>query len=288
MIVNEPISAGDDIDMLALMRTAWNYRIFIALVTLACGIIAVVFALIATPIYRSEIVITEVRDSGMGGGASIMGQLGGLASLAGVNLGANSPGREARAVLQSRNLVEEFIKRYELLPELYAKTKKPPTMWLAVKEFREGVLGIREDTRKGTITVTVNWTNPIVAARWANDFVALVNEVLRTRAVDEAKRNIKYLNEQIALTNVVELQRVMYNLVESETKTLMLANVRADYAFAVVDPAVPPEIRVKPKRTVIVLFGLAIGFFVGIGAALTRNALARNKQRTAAASKAPA
>ena len=114
-------------------------------------------------------------------------------------------------------------------------------MWLAVKDFKEGVLTIREDKRTGLLTIDVDWEDPAVAAKWANGFVALANERLRTRAIDEATRNIAFLNAQIPQTSVVEVQRAIYNLIESETKTLMLANVRMEFAFTVIDPAVPPE-----------------------------------------------
>jgi uncharacterized protein involved in exopolysaccharide biosynthesis len=63
----------------------------------------------------------------------------------------------------------------------------------------------------------------------------------------------------------------MYNLIESETKTLMLANARAEYAFTVVDPAVVPEERVSPRRTLMVLSGLFIGMVVGVLIAWVRN-----------------
>jgi hypothetical protein len=87
--------------------------------------------------------------------------------------------------------------------------------------------------------------------------------MIRNRALEDSTRNITYLNEQISKTNVVELRKVMYNLIENETKTLMVANGRADYAFEVVDPAVAPELKVRPHR----LFQVAIGFTVGFGLA---------------------
>jgi uncharacterized protein involved in exopolysaccharide biosynthesis len=270
-------SSTDDIDLGAIWAVLWDYRLLVALVTTACTIAAVVVALMTAPVYRAEVVITEVRDN-MNSSGSIVGQLGGLASLAGVNLAANSPGRESRAFLQSRSLVEQFIKRYQLLPELYQDAKKPPTLWRGVQKFRTGILSVREDTRKGITTISIEWRDPNTAARWANDLVALVNELLRTRAMDEAKRNVDYLQKQVAGTNVVELQRVMYNLIENETKTLMLANVRVEYAFEVVDPAVAPEVRIKPKRTLMVAFGAALGFLIGAVTAFLHNS-ARRKRR---------
>jgi len=86
---------------------------------------------------------------------------------------------------------------------------------------------------------------------------------MRQRALEETTKNIKYLNEQIAATNVVELQRVMYDLVENETQTLMLANAREEYAFSVIDPAVAPEERISPQRRVMVMIGLVLGGVLG-------------------------
>jgi uncharacterized protein involved in exopolysaccharide biosynthesis len=111
--------------------------------------------------------------------------------------------------------------------------------------------------------VYINWKDPEVAAKWANDYVALCNELMRARALEETSRNIKYLNEQIASTNIVEMQRVMYELVENETQTLMLANAREEYAFSVIDPAVAPEERVSPQRRVMVMIGLVLGGAAG-------------------------
>jgi uncharacterized protein involved in exopolysaccharide biosynthesis len=281
------VSSRDDeseIDLVAVWQVMWDHKYLIALITAACTTLALVLALTATEIFRAEVVLTEVHESGMGNGSGIAGQLGGLAGLVGINLGAaGGVGQEARAVLASRRLIEEFVRRYELLPELLKKSKQKPIMWFAVNQFREGVLSIKEDEAEGTITVAVDWTDAVTAARWANDFVALANEIVRTRAIDESKRNITYLNEQISNTHVVEIQRVMYNLIETETKTLMLANGRAEYAFSVVDPAVPPEIRVRPRRTVMVLLGVVLGFFLGTMAAFGHQTFVRSKAKAARA-----
>lgn len=273
-----------ELDFIALLRILWSHKYLVLLVTIACGLLAVVLALTATPIFRAQIVVTEVRNGGLGGAASSLAtQLGGLASLAGVNLQTNGgPGQEAQAVLASRRLVEEFVKRENLLPELSRNAKKPPTLWRAVEDFRTGVVSIREDKRNGVTTVMVEWTNPQTAARWANGIVALANELLRTRALDDSSRNIEYLNKQIARTDVIEVRRAMYNLIESETKTLMLANAREEYAFTIVDPAVAPEQRVRPKRRLMVIIGLALGLLLGAGIAFARNTLREVKRRGAA------
>jgi uncharacterized protein involved in exopolysaccharide biosynthesis len=268
----------DELDLVALWRILRTHRGVVVSATVICGVVAAVLAILAIPIFRAEVSITPVAQQSIGVSGAL-GQLSGLASLAGVSMGTGaSPQRDALAVLRSRHLVEEFIKRNDLLPALFRSSSKPPSLWLGVKKFQAGIVNIREDTRQGVIVVAIEWTEPATAARWANGFVALANELLRTRALDESTRNIAYLKDQAIRTDVVNLQRVMYDLIESETKTLMLANGRPEYAFTVVDPAVPPEIKTSPHRAIMVLVGLAVGFMVGAIIAFWRNTVSKSKR----------
>lgn len=256
-------------DLIGLIQTLWRYKVLITVVSVLAGAGAVGIALTATPVFRAEVVITDVHETSEGGLASLAGQLGGLGSLAGIGLGSgNAASQEARAVLQSRHLIEEFIIRNDLLHRILPAAKGPPVMWMAVKQFQGKVLSIHEDTHKGTMTVGIEWTDPEVAARWANGFVALANDLLRARAIEESKRNLAYLNTQLTHTDSVEIRTGMYDLIKSETKTLMLANGRVDYAFRVVDPAVAPAVRTKPQRAAIVLSGVIVGLIFSSLAAL--------------------
>jgi uncharacterized protein involved in exopolysaccharide biosynthesis len=272
------------LDFAALWRIAWSYKVLIAIVTLVSALIAVVLSLTATQIFRAEVVVTEVPDVGMGTAASsLANQLGGLASLAGMSLPAatTAQSQQAQAVLASRRLVEEFVTRNNLLPELSRNAREPPTLWRAIEGFRKGVMKVEQDKRNGVTTVMIDWTDPDTAAKWANAVVALANELLRARALADSSRNIEYLNKQIAKTNVLEVQRAMYNLIERETKTLMLANAREEYAFMVVDPAVAPEQRISPKRKLIVMLGLAGGGALGLLIAFSLHAYRSRRQQAA-------
>jgi uncharacterized protein involved in exopolysaccharide biosynthesis len=265
VIVSEQETGGDrhEIDVLALGQVVWHHKYVVAATAVLCTLAAIYLAFTAAPIYRAEVVVSEVSEKGMGGAGSLASQFGGLATLAGMNLDSAGRVREHMAVLESRRLAEEFVKRSGIVPLLPHGSNRQPSLWIAVQQFRKDVVAINEDKLKGVTTVTMDWGDPVIAARWANQFVALANELVRIRALEDASANIDYLNKQIARTNVVEVQRVMYDLIESETKTLMLANGRVEYAFTVVDPAVPPEVRVSPKRTLMAMTGMAIGLLVG-------------------------
>src|SRR5205807_6152528 len=174
-------------------------------------------------------------------------------------IGDNTDEEAAKAVLSSRHLVQVFIERYGVLRMLRGRAAQAPTMWKGVNRFHDSILSIKDDQRRGVTIIAINWTDPAVAARWANDFVALANELIRAKALSESKRNLDYLTEQTKRTSSVEVQRALYNLIESETKKLMLANERIEYAFSVADPAVAPEIRASPKRTLLALGGTGLG-----------------------------
>jgi len=275
------VAPKDEIDLLAVWHLMWRYRLVLLVSGLVFGGIAYYIAHQLPPTFKAEVTITEVHENSALGAGALSSQLSGLASLAGVNLGAASGAeRESRAVLKSRHLVEEFIRRNNLIPVLMHKSKKPPTLWTAVNHFQGEVLGIREDIRQGTIIISIEWTDAKTAADWANQFIALANEQIRTHALEQSKRNIAYLNEQVAKTNVVELQRVMFNLIEGETKTAMLANGRIEYAFRIVDPAVAPELRSGPHRTLIAAVGFLLGLMAGAIFAFIHNGRRQARARS--------
>jgi uncharacterized protein involved in exopolysaccharide biosynthesis len=264
-----------EIDVVSVFWAVWDQKYLVIALSLVGGIIAAILALTAVPMFRAQVVVTEVHDRGMGAAGSTLGQLGGLASIAGLNLGSNSTDAERPAFLESRGLVEAFVRRYKLAPLINGDSNLGDPVWFAVERFRKNVIDVHEEKLKGTTTITMIWNDPEVAARWANDFVALANELISTRAIQESTRNIDYLNKQLAQTNVVEIQHVMYGLIENETKSLMLAHGRAEYAFNVVDPAVRAEVRFSPRRTLMVISGLFIGGFVGSLVAWLRKTLRR-------------
>lgn len=250
------------IDAWRSLRMHW--RLFSSIV-FAFAVASVIFALTMTPVFRAETSIVLIEDSGAAGRSALLAQFGGLAGLAGVNLAGLAGGTNTAAVmLNSRTLIQEFIQRENLLPVLFDQTDQPSdrqTLWRAVKHFQQ-LYDVNEDVQTGLITVRIEWTDPQVAASWANQLVDLANELLRQRDLADAQRNIGYLKKQLAQTNVVELQQVIYSLIETEMKTLMLANARDEYAFKVIDEAVVPEVRERPKRKQLVILGTLLGCIV--------------------------
>ena len=58
------------------------------------------------------------------------------------------------------------------------------------------------------------------------------------------------------------MQNLLYDIMQKQTETMMLANVKKEYAFKIINPAYPPELRFYPKRTTIVIVGSVLGSVV--------------------------
>lgn len=282
--------SSDDITILEFCRTALREWRLVGVVTLVAIVIAVIVAFTVTEKYEGVVVMVDADRSRTGSlSAAMLGQFSGLAGLAGFGVSKLAEGGgSARAVLNSRMLVEEFIKRNNLLPVLFADdwdsrnrswTTDPdetPTVWLGAKKFIENVRRVEEDPTTGVITLTVEWEDPQVAAAWANGLAALANLIVRNRDLRDAEESVAYLQGELTKTNIVGLQQVLYSLIETEMQTIMLAKVKEEYAFSVVDPAVPPELRSFPVRSLMAAVGAVLGGFIGLMIVLVRLALRKD------------
>ena len=116
------------------------------------------------------------------------------------------------------------------------------------------------------------------------EMIEMVNERIRGEAARNAERSIGYLNGELEKTSVVEAQQVIYGLIEAQLNNAMLANVQREYAFRVIDHAVPPEIKVRPRRTIMVIVGALTGLLFGLVVVFFRRVLVKLREDAAESS----
>jgi len=142
----------------------------------------------------------------------------------------------------------------------------------AYKEFMKK-LSVSQDKKTGFVHITFEHYSPRMARQWVNWIVKDLNAAIMKQDVDEAERAIVYLNKQIRATPLAGLKDVFFNLIEEQTKTIMLAKVSQEYMFRTVDPAVAPERKFKPRRPLIVVLGLLLGGMTGAVTVLLLNGI---------------
>ena len=150
-----------------------------------------------------------------------------------------------------------------------APFKPKPSTLETYEEFKKS-FAVNQDKTSGMIKLSIEHYSPFLAKKWADELVKSINEEMRTRELTEAERSIAYLNSQIAQTNLADVRTMLYSLIEEQTKTVMLANVREEYVFKTVDPAVVSEKKAKPARALIVILAVMLGSLLSMMFVLVR------------------
>jgi len=249
---NQPRSVVDLIFLL------WREKVTVVAAVALTSFIGVAYALLATPVYKAEVVMTPAGQRSQAGN---LGQLGSLAALAGVNIGSG-PTTTPLAVMKSREFAEEFIRENKLekvLVEDFTDPAKKRDIRDALKIFLLDVRVVSEDKKAGTVSLAIFWEDPVVAAEWANAYVARLNAALRDQALAEAERNVKFLQQEISNTDVVSMQQSVGRILEAEMQKYMLAKGAEEFAYKIVDRATPPKLRESPRRTLIVILAAVLG-----------------------------
>ncbi len=235
--------------------------------------------------YSASVTLLPVKSERPAALNGAVGQLSGLASLAGIGIGNDDDRSEAIATLRSRALGSAFIEKYKLLPLIFKDkwdaasgrwrgndSEDVPTLNDGYRRFDREIRSVTEDRRTGIVTLTITWRDPIQAADWANELAARVNREMRDRAIGEARRSLDYLNRELDKTQIVELRNPIYRLIENRINTVMLANVRDEYAFRIIDRATPPDSDdySRPLHWLFALAGATLGALVGAAVVFRR------------------
>ncbi|PQJ65375.1 LPS O-antigen length regulator [Vibrio jasicida] len=305
-----PQSTEDEIDLRELFGALWKGKWIIIATTFVFAVGSVLYALSLSDRYKADALLAPAETSNGGGLSGMAGQLGGLAALAGVNIGSAESSQTDLAVqvMKSRQFIEGFIRDHDLLiPIMAAKGWDLDTdqlvlddsvydikndKWLrsaqglrssepsgqeAYKVFVEDIFSIRKNSEGGLYNISITYYSPYLAKQWVELLISDINKVMRERTINETSKNLEYLNQQLEKTAIADMQSTFYKLIEEQTKSLMLAEAQEEFIFKTVDPAVIPEVSTEPPRALICIFGVLLGGLLGVFYVLTHFLLIKRK-----------
>ena len=284
----------DELDLREFFGILWSGRKKIFAITAAFAIVSVIYSLSLPNQYKATAILSPAQsDSADLSGA--LGQMGGLASLAGVSLGSSesTEAQIAQEIMQSWSFIENFVSENNIEIEVYAsegwsrdsnELKIDPELydletktWL-VKNINTGELGkpsswelyqsfserlsVSEDIELGLVTLSIEHYSPYIAKQWLDLYIAAINKHMQERQVSKATNNMNYLQAQIEKTAIAEMRDIFYKLVEEQVKNKMLAEASPDYALVVISPSMLPEVKSQPSRAIICIIGTLFGFLL--------------------------
>ncbi|MFA5104960.1 MAG: GNVR domain-containing protein [Candidatus Margulisiibacteriota bacterium] len=173
--MEDEISLKDMIDVLARQRKTVFW--FFAL----CVAASIIISLITKPVYEAKTLLL-IRTSGSGGG----GQMSGLASMMGINLGGPYPAGGNIADL------DELIKTPAVERQVYK---------LLGRDIKKTGIGKFKSKIDGNIMdIRVRHENPVLASAIADAYVEAVSEYWNRLNVTEARKKREYLEKQLPIS----------------------------------------------------------------------------------------
>ncbi|ELA9315173.1 LPS O-antigen length regulator [Vibrio parahaemolyticus] len=248
---------------------------------------SLIYSLSIPNIYRSDVLLAPNGDEHSTG---VNSKFSGLAAMAGVNVGSDSVNRSVVAIeiLKSRKFLVRFINENDLKVALFASKEwdkksrelvideniynekthdwvsEPPSDIEAFKYFFNDVLTIQENKENGFYTISINFISPDLSKKWLELLVKTLNDTMKEREIIDSEKNIEYLTEQLNKTSIAEMQSTFFELIGEQTKKLMLAESKSEFAFSTIDPPFIPENKIKPSRVLIIAMITLLGLFIYI------------------------
>lgn len=275
-------------DIWLTVRHRW--KVFVGAI-IATTLLAVVYSFFVEPVYRAEVIFEvttpnqSVQSSGLAEG------FGDALGLSALGLGQNSERFVALAMLETRGSIHQFIAEKNLLPILFSDawdSKKgawndpadAPNAWDGYEKFYKDVLYVEDDADTGIVSLSIQWKNRDVAAQWAKEYLRLLDEGLRHKALSRANQRIDFLRKELANANLSELRNSISNLIQSELNIMMATNSDKEFTFKVIDEALVPDedSYVWPNRPLIAILGVVLGLFSGFLIVMFSEAMGRVRE----------
>lgn len=208
-----PGSAGNiyEVSLLDLLVILVRQRFFIIKFTAVFAVLAIIYSLLATPIYKSTLQIMPPGGDPKSGAAAVLAATG-LGELAG-GIGATQ-GDTVVGITKSTVVLDRVIDKNGLLtrePEgfniirtvkgIFASSEKKPQMRTRVRAGLSEQIQSAADKKSGIISVSVSDTSPEMAVQLAQSVFDETLDVMQDVAVTPSAQQRLFIEEQLKENN---------------------------------------------------------------------------------------
>jgi len=184
----------DEISLVDLLTILGHQKKVLFALPVLTTLLALVYALLATPIYTAKTLILLPQQQQSGAGAALA-QIAALPGAAGLVGGAGRMSDEMyMAFLKSSSLLDDLNARLKLKEHYDAKTT------IAARKRLSAATTLTSDKKSGLMTVEVDDKSPEFAAQIANGYVSALHTLLGRLAITEAQQRRLFFEQQIAKT----------------------------------------------------------------------------------------
>jgi len=216
MIVQQPTSPNDEIDLVELFRALWRQKVLIVGITLLVTALAACYAFLATPYFETRTYLRLVPQSNLD-------QLNetGIYKLT----PEEAINRVASGLSSYDNRLDFFMNNQELFPNIRDDSDR---LEQAFAEFNEESFEMlfpdpkRTDNRSAFVGLKLTYPEGVAGASVVNAFVAFVLDLERREIAEDVESLIS--NRLASLEMNIEAQRANYNASKEAKIATLLEN----------------------------------------------------------------
>lgn len=210
----------DEIDLYELWLVLKKRKKLILSLFFLITTLTAVISFMKTPIYKSETSVIPVSNS-----SSPLEDLADLAAVAGILIGSKGgDSAKIKAVLNSRTIKENIIRKLNLIPVLLDKLPKdrnPMNMAIETLE-NENIVSVSDDKKTGVIKISVEYKDPRLAQKIAQAYIDELQKIMNEKKLTVAKFNRIFLEKQLK-EEEEKLKKLKQQLAEFQKKTKIIA-----------------------------------------------------------------
>ena len=172
---------------------------------------------------------------------------------------------EAGSILNPITWFSKLVSFMTPSPPNYIGKKEPgiPDVWDGIRELND-LVKVNYNKKQNSIIVTGNFRDPEIAAKLVEYFLAALTDHMSSEARRVALTNMKYLESQLGATTDPFIKQRIFSLIAQQLENSMMAEVKENFAFKIIDPPKAPDRKIKPKRVQMVLIALVASLFLGL------------------------
>lgn len=179
----------DEIDLLDLLQTIVDNLRLLIIGPLVVGLAALGISFAIAPTFTAQTSFLPPQQQ-QGMAASMLASLGALGGLAGAATGLKNPADQYVAFLKSNSIEDALIDRFDLMTRYEAEFR------VNARKTLEANVSIASG-KDGLITVSVEDTDPQMAADIANAHVQELTQLLGRLAVTEAQQRRQFFEQKL-------------------------------------------------------------------------------------------
>ena len=290
---NGTIPLDQPIDLLHYVYLLFDTKWIILLGSLLCGYATLLYANSLPDIYES-IALVDIIEQGNAGGIDpdnrVAAKSIGLVETGFVlNSSKENYTKTVFSRLTSRKFIRFFMDKHNIYALLYNQEwDDKKQRWRdgfeldkgkAFIRFERDFLSIYQNEESQIVSIAMRHRDPVMAAKLANLYVKEFNDYMRQITLTGVASKLAFLERSLEKAEYIEIEKMLYRLMEAQTAAATLANGQEEYALELVDPATRSYDRHSPARKKISLLATFASGFLITGLILVIDILSKVKQQ---------